>query len=272
MRRLRPRRPRLVRPRLPLPCEQARSHVLGQAEEIGYELHTCLLLSDAAGDPLAPVYQAVKSARGLTSSRRRHTTPWPAGRTNLNVLAGTMSYVRRLALGRVAVHVIDAEADSVAHFRAWAKRGHLFLVRVKGTRAVLHAGQKRKLHEVVRQLQGRFVPSREVLFHGRPAQPFVAQTEVVLYRPAKPQRQGRTGPRPKLQGPALTLRLVVSQVRDAAGRLLAEWLLLTNVPADVAAATVALWYYWRSRIESYFKLLKAPGSRWSTGSRRRPRR
>ena len=87
----------------------------------------------------------------------------------------------------------------------------------------------------------------------------MAQTEVVLYRPAKPQRQGRTGPRPKLQGPALTLRLVVSQVRDAAGRLLAEWLLLTNVPADVAAATVALWYYWRWRIESYFKLLKGAG-------------
>ena len=171
-----------------------------------------------------------------------------------------MSYVRRLALGRVAVHVIDAEADSVAHFRAWAKRGHLFLVREwKGMCAVLHAGQKRKFHEVVRQLQGRFVPSREVLFHGRPGQLFVAQTEVALYRPAKPQRQGRDGPWPKLQGPALTLRLVVSQVRDAAGRLLAEWLLLTNVPADVAAATVALWYYWRWRIESYFKLLEGAG-------------
>src|SRR2546430_1556495 len=106
--------------------------VLGQAEEIGYELHTCLLVSDAAGDPLAPVYQAVRSARGLTSSRRRHTTPRPAGRTNLDALAGTMNYVRRLRLGRAAVHVIDAEADSVAHFRAWAGRGHLFLVRVKG--------------------------------------------------------------------------------------------------------------------------------------------
>jgi hypothetical protein len=233
--------------------------VLGQAEEIGYELHTCLLVSDAAGDPLAPVYQAVKSARGLTSSRRRRTAPWPEGRTNLDALAGTMGYVRRLRLDRTAVHVIDAEADSVAHFRAWAKAGHLFLVRVKGTRLVRHAEQKRKLHEVVQQLQGRFAPSREVLFHGRPAQQFVAETEVVLYRPAKPQRQGRTGPRPKVNGPALTLRLVVSQVRDAAGRLLAEWLLLSNVPAGVATATVALWYYWRWRIESYFKLLKSAG-------------
>ncbi len=38
--------------------------ILGQAEEIGYELHTCLLVSDSVGDPLAPVYPAVKSSDG----------------------------------------------------------------------------------------------------------------------------------------------------------------------------------------------------------------
>ena len=233
--------------------------VLGQAEEIGYELHSCLLVSDRGGDPLASVYQAVKSARGLTSSRHAHTTAWPQRRTNLDALRGTMNYVRRLALGRTAVHILDAEADSVAHFRAWAKAGHRFLVRVKPTRLVRHAGQKRKLHEVVQQLQGCFLASRDVLYHGRAAQQLVAETEVVLYRPAKPQRHGRRGPRPQLKGAALTLRLVVSQVRDAAGQLLAQWLLLSNVAADVTAATLALWYYWRWRIESYFKLLKGAG-------------
>ena len=36
--------------------------------------------------------------------------------------------------------------------------------------------------------------------------------------------------------------------------------LLTNVsPALADAATIALWYYWRWRIESYFKLLKSHG-------------
>ena len=35
--------------------------------------------------------------------------------------------------------------------------------------------------------------------------------------------------------------------------------LLTNVPADVEAARVALWYYWRWRMESYHKLLKGAG-------------
>jgi hypothetical protein len=45
------------------------------------------------------------------------------------------------------------------------------------------------------------------------------------------------------------LRLVVSEVRAQDGTVLARWQLLTNVPAPVAAATVALWYYWRWSVE-----------------------
>src|SRR5262249_14134879 len=44
------------------------------------------------------------------------------------------------------------------------------------------------------------------------------------------------------------------------GQVLAEWMLLTNVPASEMPATgIALWYYWRWRIESFFKLLKSHG-------------
>lgn len=48
-------------------------------------------------------------------------------------------------------------------------------------------------------------------------------------------------------------------MRDESDRLLASWLLLSNLPASVPAETVALWYYWRWRIESYHKLLKGAG-------------
>ena len=41
---------------------------------------------------------------------------------------------------------------------------------------------------------------------------------------------------------------------------MAEWWLLSNVPEEWAnAETLALWYYWRWRIESYHKLLKSHG-------------
>jgi len=234
--------------------------VLGQKEEIGYELHSCLLLSETTGDPLSPVYQALKSADGLTSSRQAHTTPWPATRTNLDAVLGTMNYVGRLQLGRRAVHLIDAEADSVFHFRAWHKAQHLFVVRVRGARKVKHRGQIRSLNEVAQQLrrQRALTFSRTVVYHGRPAQQFVAAATVVLYRAARRERRAEGQPR-TVPGKPLTLRLVVSEVRDTEGRVLAVWLLLTNVPERVAAAEIALWYYWRWRIESYFKLLKAAG-------------
>jgi hypothetical protein len=50
-----------------------------------------------------------------------------------------------------------------------------------------------------------------------------------------------------------------AEVRSAEGELLATWLLLTNVPEDIPAATMALWYYWRWSIEKFFKLLKSAG-------------
>lgn len=34
---------------------------------------------------------------------------------------------------------------------------------------------------------------------------------------------------------------------------------MSNLPANVSAGTIALWYYWRWRIESYHKLLKNAG-------------
>ena len=53
-------------------------------------------------------------------------------------------------------------------------------------------------------------------------------------------------------------KLMVSRVLSAEGDILAEWLLLTNV-MDVDAATIALWYYWRWKIECFFKLIKSAG-------------
>jgi hypothetical protein len=235
--------------------------VLGQATERGYELHSCLLVGDQAGEPLAPVYQGLKAADGLISSRHCRVQPVNAAVTNLDGVVGLMQYVRRLGLARPVVHLIDAEADSVAHFRAWDHARQNFVVRVQGRRVVRHAGQRRSLAEVVRWLQDHHALtfSREVLYHGRPAQQFVAEATVVLYRSARPSRKAAGPWRRKVAGRPLTLRLVVSHVRDAQGNRLAEWLLLTNVLASVNAATVALWYYWRWRIESYFKLLKAAG-------------
>jgi hypothetical protein len=81
---------------------------------------------------------------------------------------------------------------------------------------------------------------------------------VRLTRPGQRNRPG-VGDRQKIPGPPLDLRLVIAQVRDPEGQVLAVWYLLTNLPAEVDAATVAQWYYWRWSVETYFKLLKSAG-------------
>jgi hypothetical protein len=158
--------------------------------------------------------------------------------------------------------VIDREGNAVFYLRQWAKQNRLFVVRSDYSRLVSHEGEERTLRDRARLLarRGAFRRVREVSYHGRRATQEIAETTVVLTRAAYQQRP-KHGIRPhvRLRGEPLELRLVVSRVYDDKHRLLAEWYLLTNVPATSDAATVALWYYWRWQIEDYFKLLKSAG-------------
>jgi hypothetical protein len=66
--------------------------------------------------------------------------------------------------------------------------------------------------------------------------------------------------RVNIPGPPLTLRLILTEIRDEDGQVLARWYLMTNLlDAGITADLVALWYYWRWRVETYFKLLKSAG-------------
>ena len=230
---------------------------LVRSDDLGYELQTALLVSDQSGTPLAPVYLGVRDVAGVHSSRR--TTPLPT-RPHLDELSRTMGYVERVGLSKPVVHIVDREADAVRQVRRWQRQGRRFLIRAQDIRLVHHNGREVLLSEVVNQLREQFTVSREVDYHGQRAVQSVAETAVVLHRPAKirrPQTQGRQ--RQYVVGAPLSLRLVVSQVRTVDGRLLAQWLLWTNLPPAVDASTIALWYYWRWRIESFFKLLKSAG-------------
>jgi hypothetical protein len=169
-----------------------------------------------------------------------------------------MRYVHDLDFGTTVVHVIDREADSVNHWRQWSADGHLAVVR-GDDRTVLRAGQETLLLAVAAGLRrdDAFQEAGAALYRGRKARLFVAEVEVVLHRAGK-RNQGKK--KIAIPGPPLPLRLVVTEVRDLQGRVLARWLLLSNVPATLAdAAMIARWYYFRWRIESLHKLLKKAG-------------
>jgi hypothetical protein len=167
-----------------------------------------------------------------------------------------MDYLAGLGLERPLVHIADREFDSVGHYRRWVREQRLFLVRARMNRRVQCQGQSVLLSELAERLPLRFC--RQVEYKGKTAFQYVGEAEVVLKRAAEPKQPIR-GKRREIAGPPVCLRLVVSQVRLKSGRMVATWVLLCNVPKDVPAAQIALWYYWRWRVESFFKLLKSAG-------------
>jgi len=154
------------------------------------------------------------------------------------------------------VHIIDREGDSVFHYRQWQAQGHLFLVRANEGQRVVWDQRTLLLREVAAQLELRGSQAVEVSASVI-GQLLVGQTQIVIDRPAFPRaRQGR---RRWIKGEPIKLRLLFCQVRLPDETLLAEWYLLSNVEPQVTAEQLAEWYYWRWRVESYFKLLKSHG-------------
>jgi hypothetical protein len=229
---------------------------LTHTSDVGYELTTALLVSADDGSPLAPMEIHCRTGEGFLSTRpRAHAAD------HLSQVLPTMTASGTWGLSKPSLHVIDREADSVGHYRQWHRAGHKFLVRVDD-RHVLWNGSRCRLSEIRRVLgRGRnFRQAGETggaSYQGRRATLFIAETFVVLDRAAKKKINGRST---AIAGAPLLLRLVLVQVREGAGKILAEWMLLSNAPREWATTEqLARSYYWRWRIESFFKLLKSHG-------------
>jgi hypothetical protein len=229
---------------------------LTHSHDLGYELTTALLVSPDDGHPLAPMEIHCLTNDGMLSTRDRTRAV-----SHLEQVLPTMTASATWGLEKPLLHVIDREADSVGHYRRWHKAGHKFLVRADDRR-VRWNGKCCRLSDIRRDLgRGRhFQQAGEtggVLYRGNPATMFIAETEVVLDRPAKKKINGKSV---EVPGASLTLRYILVQVRNAQGKSLAEWMLLSNAPRDWATTEqLARCYYWRWRIESFFKLLKSHG-------------
>ena len=225
----------------------------------GYELATVLLVDGRNGSPVAPLELRLQTAHGICSSR----TPAPRpSASRLDEVLASMHAATAVGLRQPLVHIIDREADSLAHYRAWQTAGQTFLVRADNERVVRWQAEELSVAALGQRLHGRglFRRSRPVTYHGQTAVQHVTETTVVLDRPAwRCRRHKGKKVSVRVPGEALSVRLIISRVCNDAGKTLAVWYVLTNLPAAVEAATVALWYYWRWRIESFFKLLKSAG-------------
>lgn len=234
-------------------ANKADTYAITHATDVGYDLQSSLLVSDRTGQPIAPVAQRLVSAQGSYASYAADDSP-TVFQGHLDEVSDCMAHLQGQGFARPLVHIIDREGDSVGHMRRWQGAAHNWLVRANDNPKVLHGGQPIGCKQLAQELT--FGKTRPVTYHARPCWQWVAHTEVVIARAAKPSQ--KRGKKPSVAGPPVRARLVVSRIVSQEGKVVAQWLLLSNV-ADVDAATIALWYYWRWEIESFFKLLKSAG-------------
>ena len=88
---------------------------LSQSQDLGYELQAALLVSSEDGHPMAPLSLSVRAAGGVYCSQ---TWKVRSSRSQLDELEPAMEFVEQLRLEKPAVHIIDAQADSIAHIRS----------------------------------------------------------------------------------------------------------------------------------------------------------
>jgi hypothetical protein len=221
--------------------------------DLGYKLATTLLLSDQTGAPIAPISLGLRANDGwhttLDEERRRDWSP-------LALVSQTMQASQRQKLPLPLLHIIDREGDSIFHYRQWNAANHLFLVRASGVQRVVWQGRGQLLSQVTAQIE--LLASQAVEISAQViGQLLVGETDLVIDRPAVVRR--RDGQRQWIKGAPLKLRLIVCQLRLPDETIEAEWYLISNVPSEINAEQLAEWYYWRWRVESYFKLLKSHG-------------
>lgn len=230
---------------------------LTHEHDIGYDLTTSLAVEAKTGVPLAPIQMHLKTGETVHSTA---ANPPAWDDHHLAQLEPTMDEVAQMDLPRTPVHVIDREADSLGHFRSWVDKdpGHLFLVRCDDRR-VKWDGESVLLSELNEHLDREclFEDAGTAKYHGKKVRRQVAEVSVVADG-THTTRSG--GERKYVRGKAIELRAVFVRLLDKDDYILAEWMLLTNVPAeDVDTAEISLWYYFRWQIESFFKLLKSSG-------------
>ena len=223
--------------------------------DVGYELQSSLLVDAENGKPLSVAAQNLVCAEGSWQSRC--TTLQADDQTHLDELSERIGWLEQQQFARRLVHIVDREADSVDHLRRWSREGSQWLVRAKAGSQVRYGEETMALSDVAAQLKFRF--ARQVTCKGQSCYQWIASTTVVMTRKGHSKRSPKTQAMDPATNEVLSVRLVVSHILNEEGDVVAQWYLLSNVDHHIEATTLALWYYYRWQIESFFKLLKAAG-------------
>ncbi len=238
----------------------------------GLDLQTTLAVSDATGEPIAPIAHNLRSDKKFYSTYDENIK---LGTTHLEELAHRAKWIQEnLQTDKQIVHIVDRESDSVAFMRDLIKINELFLLRVKNSSKVYYPKEEIdiKQGELADKLSlGKEIKS--IKYKNKKVKIYVNECDIEIRRDATKFITNKDG-RKKLQktaGETVKARFVVERLVDENQKVVAQWLLVTNIlDKSVTKETLATWYYYRWKIESYFKLLKSSGFNMEEWQQREP--
>jgi hypothetical protein len=156
------------------------------------------------GQPIAPLVQNLITSEGNHSSLHEDVQPEVAA--HLDELTTRLGQIKDLGFSKPLVHLIDREADSVLHLRAWQAQGHYWLTRSRENSRVEVAGRSLSVKALAAEIP--LVCQGQITLQGKSRLLWVGECDARLTRKAKPkQALGK-----KIAGDALPLRVIVSRV------------------------------------------------------------
>jgi len=229
--------------------------------KIGYDLQTTLAVSDKTGEPIAPIVHNLKSSQKVYSTYSDSVT---YKQTHLKELASRAKWIdNNLKSDKRIIHIVDREADSVAFMRELSSNENLFLLRVKDNSKLYYPEEEIDINQ--KSLAEKLplgVKVKEIKYRNKKTSIYVNECDVEVRRDATTMILSSEGKRKlqKTKGDTLKVRFIVERLVDENNKVVAKWLLITNIiDKEVTVETLATWYYYRWKIESYFKLLKSSG-------------
>ncbi len=234
--------------------------------KIGYDLQTTIAVSDRTGEPIAPMVHNLKTSDNVYSTYNDNID---MKLTHLEELGKRAEHINTAfkSDNKQIVHIVDRESDSIAFMRDLQENNILFVLRGKGNSKVqfydkdLDKNIDIKQAELANRLPlGKQV--KQIKYKKKMVTIYANECDVAITRDATKMVLQDNGKRKliRTQGEPVKARFIVERLVNENNEVVATWLLLSNVyDTTVTPATIATWYYYRWKIESYFKLLKSSG-------------
>jgi len=248
----------------------------GTCMKIGYDHQGAIAASDRTGEPIGILDHNLKTADNFYSTYDDKIDMNLTHLEELRIRAKQMNDT--LQTDKRIVHIVDRESDSIAFMRGLDEDDQLFLLRGKNNSKVNYYDKETnetiaiKQEDLAKKLPlGKKVKS--IKYRKKSVTIFANECDISISRDATKMVMQSDGKKKlqKTKGKTLKLRFVVERLVNDKNEIVAEWLLLSNVfDEDKDAASLANWYYYRWKIESYFKLLKSAGFNLEEWQQREP--